>query len=432
MQSPHNQNDFINRLPVELLIVIFLDVLASSDGIDRINFPVSLSQVSRHWRELSIATPSLWTYTWWKDGDVKSERIAVQLARSRNHPLDVDLKWGEADSETEELCRLLIPEMERAQSVKLEGNFKFAIRFLLYGRLDSIKMLPLLENLELRVDYAPDLHFLLQQLSCPRIKRLHIWDSGCMTCSPLPYSSLTVLVLKNCAASVRNVGLLFREMPQIQEFQLLAARGVIPSPAEEPGSGIIAPSLRRFCVVPDVMLWSIPWTQCLAVTLIRYLEAPELRELVFGFGEWSSPAVRIPHGAERWGVQFPKLDVVGLWYGLIEGADLRKLLLSTFQNVRRFRFRSRPRNVAEIVDVLTELVERGELVRLETLDLYGITIWVVHEGLKSRMAPLPLRVRMHRNELVVGRLMNVDEVVARVRSVVKLEVYEDEHKEWVY
>src|ERR1700733_1027641 len=60
MQDGHAHIARLSRLPIEVLVIIFQ--LGPSDVFEHGSYVISISQVSHHWRNISLATPSLWSF----------------------------------------------------------------------------------------------------------------------------------------------------------------------------------------------------------------------------------------------------------------------------------------------------------------------------------------------------------------------------------
>ncbi|KDQ61545.1 hypothetical protein JAAARDRAFT_30997 [Jaapia argillacea MUCL 33604] len=84
----------INVLPVEILAIIFVLCMEEHDDVhhSEVSPPVIPSQVSRHWRAVSIGTPALWSRI--SVSLFQHEMLDAYLARSSNHPLDLTLRFN--------------------------------------------------------------------------------------------------------------------------------------------------------------------------------------------------------------------------------------------------------------------------------------------------------------------------------------------------
>lgn len=97
---------FVNQLPVELLSNIFLLLkghpTAPPDDEDAhvSDIPLHLSHVDRHWRQVAIDTPMLWTFIQISDRRRLSylARTEAYLDRSGSLPLDISVWWRPTDN----------------------------------------------------------------------------------------------------------------------------------------------------------------------------------------------------------------------------------------------------------------------------------------------------------------------------------------------
>ncbi|KAG8903497.1 hypothetical protein FRB99_003211 [Tulasnella sp. 403] len=424
---PEQDLDFINRLPPELLICVFLDILALLDGADRFRFPFKLAGVSRRWRQLCLATPYLWTYTFHGGRRANDKFIALQVRRSAGLPLDVSMRWYDLDDE-KKAHRIIGSLAERVKWVTFGGSSSTFSRLRYSECLTT--MSSLLEDVELHPsDRTPVTSFLWQHPCCPQLKRLCLRAEDPrleLSWSSFSYEKLTVLALHNCTVSMEKIGLFFQEMPQIEALQLFC---VFANDHDRLASAIVAPCLRRLCAVSESR--QMAYTRCWAMKLIQALEAPELRELMYGVLYSFMVGVHITHSEENWGAKFPKLDAFGLCGVWLEDEELKKMLRLTSTGVRKLTILNTTGYVANHVNVLMQLVEQGELMRLEGVDLRSVRVRSVYEGLKGRKTRLPLRIRVDRDGLVKDD--DDDDLVARVNKIVQLEVCDhDKFKEWIY
>ncbi|KAG8905168.1 hypothetical protein FRB99_000582 [Tulasnella sp. 403] len=441
VRNTDHESDLIDRLPAELLICIFLDVLARLDSHDRFNIPFTLAQVSRRWRQLCLTSPCLWTYTGNRKDNyifevLNAKRIAMQLARSASLPLDVELGsylWrGEMfKRHLEGLCPLIVPMAPRLKSIKLMGRIP-SLRTIILRYLGDLRELPLLEDLRIPVIEREDLTPLPQHISCPRIRRLHLYANVYRQTQALPlpvfssYPTLTALVLDKFAASMEKVRLLLQVRPQIETLELHRTHIDVEVAVLSPP--IAAPCLRRLCIKvrrekeDQAALVRSKWRWI--TTLMRALEAPELTELKYGFvsRNLAIQAARIVHGDQKLGELFPKLDTVGVWNMWLGDEDLESALLLNFADVRRIEFTTvetlkAEHFVPELVHTVASLVEKGALGRLEVLDMRGISPELLYLGLKERKKRIPLRVVINESDITKRR------PIEKVGEIVDLELY---------
>ncbi len=108
----HNAAAPINRLPAEILVHIFSNLLqerridSTHDFADRWSFlafdprPIRpVLEVCQHWRQLALSTPTLWAHA--NNGNINDRYLSL----SRNAPLTVSLTWLRF---TPEMCRSCI------------------------------------------------------------------------------------------------------------------------------------------------------------------------------------------------------------------------------------------------------------------------------------------------------------------------------------
>ncbi|KDQ06979.1 hypothetical protein BOTBODRAFT_60316 [Botryobasidium botryosum FD-172 SS1] len=156
VKARRNEHCPIYRLPSEIITTIFHFArqcsLGSDDGLLR-SAPVSLSQVSKWWRNIALSTPALWTKI-----DSQNVILAELFAnRSKNELLDIDVDL-EVSSATydfnyiraEDLLQFLTPHIDRWESFVFCGDCE-------YGPLDSPA--PNLQTLQLRADWDSHAHY---------------------------------------------------------------------------------------------------------------------------------------------------------------------------------------------------------------------------------------------------------------------------------
>ena len=83
---------FISSLPYEMLSAVLKN--GPIDPKSRTTFALSVSRVSRQWREVSTRTPFLWSgiclFLWRTKGGYH-RFLQILLERSQGHPLDIEL-----------------------------------------------------------------------------------------------------------------------------------------------------------------------------------------------------------------------------------------------------------------------------------------------------------------------------------------------------
>ncbi|KAF5338936.1 hypothetical protein D9611_008705 [Ephemerocybe angulata] len=180
-QHPDSNSDlhFIHRLPVEILALIFL---AGSE--DDIFFPVTISHVSRAWRQIALRTPTLWRRIslspkerMWKERIRRARACSLDIqllpikTRSRGEPKHADLdpysiQWH---------MHIVLPYINRWRS--LEIVFPEFVPYLWKAALSrccsrSGAQAPLIEDLKLlhRANEDPEA-FTLFSGSAPRLRK---------------------------------------------------------------------------------------------------------------------------------------------------------------------------------------------------------------------------------------------------------------------
>ncbi|TFK64307.1 hypothetical protein BDN72DRAFT_846699 [Pluteus cervinus] len=147
--------------------------------------PVAVSHVSRHWRALSTALPSLWTSVFITETS-SSELLYNILVWSRLLPLDVEISLPR-NSRPEYVLRLwrtlllLAANLGRCKSLHVEA---IGSQFVMLNKafVNSCAA-PWLESLRLvRLDKGDPSSFTLMDVNCYRLTHLHLdgvkWSSG--------------------------------------------------------------------------------------------------------------------------------------------------------------------------------------------------------------------------------------------------------------
>ncbi|KAF8551261.1 hypothetical protein OG21DRAFT_1418332, partial [Imleria badia] len=151
---------FARPMPVEVVANIF--DFASHSSHDPITQSISLSHVCKQWRQISLSTPSLWTFIQLSLPLSKSQltRTCAWILRSRNRPLDIymdfrdpDWDWDEASpilgsKAMESLMRFLVPHASRWHSIELLTD-TWAPIFTFLSCTAAIESTPLLQSIRL-------------------------------------------------------------------------------------------------------------------------------------------------------------------------------------------------------------------------------------------------------------------------------------------
>ncbi|PCH40076.1 hypothetical protein WOLCODRAFT_131199 [Wolfiporia cocos MD-104 SS10] len=227
---PQDERCLINQLPAEILAHIFLlgtvhydsfddddddddaedenwiseDSSDDSDDSDEDNvvedgepeFEVLVSRVCRHWREVALSTPALWT-TIDFSGDSPFERAREYLQRSKNAPLDISvditLDFDDEPEEEEEddlskILPLIMPHVGHWRAIELAVS-EYPLMHAALIEMGNCPAAPMLEVLQLYhyeddddVDYdsfkpAAMRHqdFVLFHGNAPRLTHVALW-----------------------------------------------------------------------------------------------------------------------------------------------------------------------------------------------------------------------------------------------------------------
>lgn len=97
----HNQqiHPLISCLPYEMLTSVFKN--GPNDPSSRMAFALSVSQVSRYWRDIAMQTPFLWSGIHllpWRTGLGYQKFLEILIQRSHSHPLDIAITRYESHS----------------------------------------------------------------------------------------------------------------------------------------------------------------------------------------------------------------------------------------------------------------------------------------------------------------------------------------------
>ncbi|KAH9936295.1 uncharacterized protein B0H18DRAFT_1206663 [Fomitopsis serialis] len=128
---PQDSRCWIYHLPTELLVQIFRIVYDCVPDDGKRHFPeLSISHVSKLWRDIAINLPTLWTAFDFPD-DLRHNKAAIYLERSKRAPLEIvitlDGGEGKADARTttelleklDATMTLVIPHITRWNSLDI-------------------------------------------------------------------------------------------------------------------------------------------------------------------------------------------------------------------------------------------------------------------------------------------------------------------------
>ncbi|TCD60195.1 hypothetical protein EIP91_010591 [Steccherinum ochraceum] len=124
----------IDRLPVELLIDIFVSVARQLDGSPFA--PLLLSHVCHGWRDIVLACPRIWQFLYLKDSKPRLStefQSLLWLRLSKQHPLDVRIDLSDQDLLLPLLIPLL-PHIDRWRCWHLTGKIEEQVDFTSFSK----------------------------------------------------------------------------------------------------------------------------------------------------------------------------------------------------------------------------------------------------------------------------------------------------------
>ncbi|KAF7320494.1 F-box domain-containing protein [Mycena chlorophos] len=205
----------IRRVPAEVLGEIFSHfVLVASPAHHARN---TLLLVCRHWRDVALAWPSLWTHIDFDCRRLESgrsdEAILRLVCRSGRLRIDLSITLPDDLEGCRTVLRLLNPSFHRLRSLKLASNLNFTE----LKTRDLPSSLPVLENLSMDVLFA---HSDVPIVSCqwPALRRMSLTNKTKPSGLCASFHNLTYLKMDSYSAlEVRNM---LQRCPTLQELHL--------------------------------------------------------------------------------------------------------------------------------------------------------------------------------------------------------------------
>lgn len=119
-----NQSSLVSSLPNETLAMIFeagcsLPSSGDSESDSERPFEILVTQITQHWRNVAISSPSLWTkirITLWGILSIKCDGLSAYLLRSAMLPLDLQIRIRNIPDVTPHItraCQILSPHLGR-------------------------------------------------------------------------------------------------------------------------------------------------------------------------------------------------------------------------------------------------------------------------------------------------------------------------------
>ena len=251
----------IGVLPSELFVTIFNS--GPSDAIEHRQYVKLISLVSRYWRNISLATPSLWSSVYISSlGGTRPnplQNLEMLIERSCAHPLSITIYGEGLDTSSGaflfDQINLIIPLVSRWRTLCIYGGYWEEIPDIC-GRLAELHA-PLLESFEVIVDSGYDDDYYdddddndLRVFTggAPRLSYVRVEGISLMSCLP-PLSSLVSLDLcylpKPLTLAQWNT---IRMSNQLQDLRIGGDVTYIPFPKTFPAADI--PSLRSLTFSP--------------------------------------------------------------------------------------------------------------------------------------------------------------------------------------
>ena len=287
----------IASIPNEILTAIF--EAGPTTHEDREGYAMCISHVSRLWRNIALATYSLWSairVDCLCTGIGQLRMLELFIARSHGKPLDIaiDLVRDDDDDTWDDLCdqtETIFSLVPRWRSLRIFGN----IREDVFNVLSPLRHVgaPILETFEVKIESSTgepdnfDEPLLLFQGGAPRLTHVEIDEISITACQP-PLSSLISLRLHHppIPYDADRYRYMLAASSNLTDLQLVG--NVVNTTqlyiiATSRTSSIKVPSLRSLTVSPS---WS---TGSFTIySLLASLEIPSLESLTIRCCPWKN------------------------------------------------------------------------------------------------------------------------------------------------
>ncbi|KAH7915162.1 hypothetical protein BJ138DRAFT_171867 [Hygrophoropsis aurantiaca] len=256
-----NSFALIYRLPNEILTIIFELAAAGHDP----NFPcpqyvrrpseLDVSHVSRHWRDVAVNAPSLWT-KWGAYITPSNNLMSIYFHRSSNLKVDVDLCYWKAHTKTS-VCQACASEGQAGKYHDASELLKMSLHRFRSLAISSIttSLTELLKRIALTVSSSPTLSFVS------------------LVCLSINANFVTVLHGQETLLNFQEFRNILSASPNLAVLQL--ADAVVPCSEIMDLAGtecIVLPSLMRLCLdEPDEPSYLY------STSILAALKAPKLR-----------------------------------------------------------------------------------------------------------------------------------------------------------
>jgi hypothetical protein len=316
----------IASVPNEILLAIF--EAGPSTFEEREGYAVCISQVSQLWRDIALATPSLWS--WIRVdcqyiGDGQLRMLDLFIERSGKHPLEIaislvrdedDIYWVDFHDQTHKI----FPLISRWHSLLLSGNIRGDVSSAL-SALDHVNA-PMLEVFEVKIESSAegeeedelDKPLLLFQGGAPKLTQVEIHEISITACQP-PFSSIVSLRLHHPPRpydidQYRRLLVGSSKLTDLQLFGNIIDTEELYMIATSKTALIKMPSLRSLMVSPS---WSTgPFTM---YSLLASLDTPALECLTLHCSPWQNHVSEFQEIFRNYGPpRYPLLRSLALRY----------------------------------------------------------------------------------------------------------------------
>ncbi|KAA1472387.1 hypothetical protein DENSPDRAFT_821172 [Dentipellis sp. KUC8613] len=272
----------IARMPPEILSRIF------ELGVHESNHLLStISLVSRYWRQVALATPSLWSYIR-LDHDwgyarhaafLRKLRTCVERSQACKLLIDIDCRFVEGGNELEQIVTELEPHLVRCFSFRISAP---DWEWMDLVRNHSSKLGPSLENLYIRLDPSESEEqtpFVFLSQPCPRLSTVTLEHTPliCIRTS-LPALRSLHLIRDQRYHSSSRIGISFKELltllvstPTLTELRVQSAVFLLD------GTEAIFQSSPSYTLLPRLQSLTFNFLDCNNVAL--FLESSTLPSL---------------------------------------------------------------------------------------------------------------------------------------------------------
>ncbi|GJE90027.1 F-box protein [Phanerochaete sordida] len=275
--SRRNELSPTGRLPVEVLGMIFHalvqawvqhhynedDLSPRSGSLTGGRWDwLSATHVCRHWRQVSLQTPQLWTYI-----PLKAKNAASYFQMSGRLPLVVldrasSYAYGSTSYYSEESIEMLVQNMRRVRNLCVPLDTKFVKQWALHRSLDA----PFLEHVSVRFHTSSSIADIIEllvpnivrQASWPRLRIFSALGSPSNLLAAAMQPALTFLKVSLPLARLSpEVWIeLLRNTPLLERLYLVGAVNAplpdgLPAPSTSTNSIVTLPLLRHLSLAED-------------------------------------------------------------------------------------------------------------------------------------------------------------------------------------